>query len=487
LHNPNSIKNKTIAGVFWNFTDIFLRRGLNGLTTIILAWLLAPSEFGLIAMIAVFLAVADALVEGGFKQALIRKNKFEDIYYSSAWLAQGTMAVVVYITLYLVAPAIAQFYGEPILELMVRVVGITVIINSLYIVQSAALTREMAFKQQLKVSLPASVISGIVAVTLAYFQYGVWALITQTIVMSMCNCLFYWKLRIWRASFRFSLKACVDLLRFGSFLLLERLTQIPFRYMYVVVIAKMFSAPVAGLYYLAEKLREIAISQLVSSIETVTYPALVQLQGDGVSLKGAYRNILSVTTFVVFPSFIFLAALADPLFSLILPEKWSEVIPLIQLISLASVLVPLHSMNLNILKVKGRSDLVFYIGLVKKGIAILILLVSFSYGVTGILIGQVINSIIGYLPNSIYAKKLLDYSPSEQMTDFLPTLLLASIIGVIVWWGQNKLEWHSLSELLILGGLGVVVYIWASWRMKLKGLELAANIFKDKVWPKKFQ
>lgn len=460
---------------------MFLRRGVNGLTTLILAWLLTPSEFGLIAMIAIFLALAEALVEGGFKQALIRKNKLEDIYYSSAWLAQCFLAGVVYIMLYLAAPTIAEFYGEPRLELIVRVVGVAVIINSSYIVQTAALSREMAFKQQLKISLPASVISGVVAITLAYFGYGVWALVIQTIVMSLCNCVLYWRLRMWRASFRFRLTACVELFRFGGFLLMERLTQIPIRHMYVVVIAKLFSAPVAGLYFLAEKLRELAISQLVSSIETVTYPALAQLQDDSLRLKGAYRNILSVTTFIVFPSFILLAALAEPLFSLILPENWNDAIPLIQLISLASVLVPLHSMNLNILKVRGRSDLVFYIGLIKKGTAVSILLFSYRYGVTGILIGQVINSVIGYLPNSIYSKKLIDYSPSEQMSDLLPTLLLASVIGILVWWGQNEIELSSLSKLFVLGGAGLMAYLWGCRLMKVKGFELVISIFHEKM------
>lgn len=447
-----------------------LRRGVSTLTTLALAWFLTPEDFGLLAMMTVFLAFADVLVDAGFSQALIRKESVTQRELSTAFFANISIAVLAYLLLFFCASYIALFYEQPELEPLIQVAGVAIFFNALAVVQQAILSRALKFKLQLQVTLPAAAVSGVIAIVCAYSGLGVWALIVQVVSQSLLTALLYWRLQLWSPSLEFGRNEFRELFAFGGYLLLAQMMNVPFKNMYVIVIAKVYVSAIAGLYFFAEKIRDLILNQLVNSVQKVTYPALSQVQSDSVKLKRGYRQVISVTTFVVFPVLILLAALVNNLFTLLLPATWFAAVPYLQLMCLAGLMNPLNAINLNILKVKGRSDLVFYLGMYKKTTAILIFIITYQYGITVIIVGQIVNSVLGYIPNSYYSKRLINYSVREQLADFIPTLLLAGIVGFCTRLIQSALNWPVLVELLVLGSGAGLIYLISAWLLNLSGL-----------------
>ena len=266
---------------------------------------------------------------------------------------------------------------------------------------------------------------------------------------------------------------------FGSKLFLSGLLDTVFINIYVVVIAKIFSAAVAGHYFFAEKIKTLVINQIVRSISTVTYPALATLQHDNVILKAGYRKIIQITTFLLFPAMALMAALAEPLFHALLPDQWLPAVPYLQLMCIAGLMYPLHAINLNILKVKGRSDLFLYLEIVKKVSIVLILFVSVRYGVIGILIGQIFSSVLAYLPNSYFSNKLIGYSVREQIGDFLPCMVLSGAVAGGVYVAVSVSTLPALVELLLFGTLAGLVYLLVSYLLKLKAFKLTEQLMKE--------
>jgi len=476
-----SLAKKTTVGVVWNFAEQFARRGINVVVTLILAYFLAPEDYGLVAMMAVFLALGSTLMESGFKQALIRLKEAKQVDFDTAFYANITLGVVSCVVLFVAAPYIADFYEEPRLIELVRVASLAVIINSFQVVQVATLSRELNFKAQLKANLPAVVISSIVAIVLAYMEYGVWALVMQMLVSAVLVTLFLWLQGFWRPTRSFSVVSLRNMYHFGYKLFLSGVLDTIFRNLYVIIIAKIFSASVAGLYFFAEKIKELMISQLVASVQTVTYPALAAMQDDNERLKQGYKKVIGVTTFLLFPAMLFLAALAEPLFEFLLPQKWWNAVIYLQLMTIAGLMYPLHAINLNILKVKGRSDLFLYLEIVKKILVVVILSVSIGFGIIGILVGQIIGSFLAYVPNSYYSARLIDYGIKEQIADFAPVILLSGGVALVVYALQLWAQWSSWIELVVFGGVAALLYLLGAHMLKLQAYEMAKELVMKKM------
>ncbi|MBE0508068.1 MAG: lipopolysaccharide biosynthesis protein [Marinospirillum sp.] len=479
-----SLTAKTTIGILWNFSEQLLRRGVGLVTTLLLAYFLAPEAYGLVAMMAVFIAIATSLMDSGFRQALIRLKEATDLDLSTAFYANLTLGLFAYTALYFAAPLIATFYEEQRLVLLIRVTGLVVLVNAFQVVQIALFHRQMNFKAQLKASFPAALASAVVAVLLAYKGAGVWALVAQMITAALITVILLWLMSEWRPKWCFSKSSLKSMYNFGYKLFLSGFLDIVFKNLYVVVIAKLFSASVAGLYFFAEKMRELILSQLVGAIQNVTYPALASVQDDNVRLKAGYRKVIAVTTFLLFPALMLLAALAEPLFQFLLPEKWWGAAPYLQLLCISGLLYPLHAINLNILKVKGRSDLFLYLEILKKIMVVAVIFVSYRYGVIGILIGQIVTSVLAYLPNSYFAARLINYPAREQIKDFVPGLLLSMLLGGLVYTAVQILDWPAFTLLALLGTSGLVAYLLGAHLMKLQAYTLAREMIQTKLKPK---
>lgn len=481
--NPHTIlRRKTITGIIWNFLQQLLRSGIQIVTTLLLAWFLVPEDFGLMAMISVFFAIANSLMDSGFSQALIRKKEVNQTDYSTAFYTNLMLGILAYVLLFISAPLIAGFYLEPRLEVLVRVVGLVVIINSFQMVQVADLTRRLNFKVQFSVTLPAALISGIIAISMAVIGFGIWSLIAQMLASALASTALYWFVNKWRPGKYFSVKSLREMFGFGSKLFLSGLIDTVFNNIYVIVIGKFFSAGILGYYYFAQQIQILAVSQLTTAVQTVSYPALATLQDDNITLKAFYRKIIQVVTYIVFPCMIALAVLAEPLFHLLLKEDWLPAVPYLQLLCIAGLLYPLHAINLNILKVKGRSDLFLYLEIIKLIMNVIVLLFSIQYGIFGILIGQIILSVLAYFPNSYFSIKLIDYSAPEQLRDFIPTLLVATAMGFLMYVLGLVMPLDGFVYLLVVGLSGLTFYVVLNYLLKIQAQQMLFQIINMKYF-----
>jgi len=427
--SSQNLQSQTASGVFWTFLEQLGRRGIGILVTIFLARFLTPDDYGLIAMVSVFFAFANALMDVGFRQALIRKQNATQIDYNTMFYSNLVLGFLAYGLLFFFAPAIASFYKEPRLILLVRIVGVVVLINALQFVQVVDLTRKLDFKTQFKVTIPAGIISGLSAVLLAIGGAGVWSLVAQMILSPLIITFSLWMISTWRPTFEFSISSFRELFGFGSKLFLSGVLDILFRNIYVIIIAKLFNATLTGYYFFATKVRDIILEQFSSSIQRVTFPALASVQNDDLRLKNGFRKVIQATTYLIFPAMVFLAVMARPLFELLLNPKWLPAILYLQLLCMEGLMYPLHVVNLNILQVKGRSDLFLYLEVVKKIMIASVLLVSSRYGIVAILIGQIVTSLLAYIPNSYFSARLIGYTVKEQVKDVSPSLLASVIAG----------------------------------------------------------
>lgn len=460
---------KTATGVFWNFLELTGRQGINVLVTLLLARFLTPGDFGLVAMLSVFFAIANALMDAGFRQALIRKKDATPVDYSTMFYTNLALGLLSYGLLFISSPSIASFYKEPRLILLTRIVGVVVLINSFQFVQIVDLTRRLDFKTQFKVTVPAGVISGIVAVVMATKGFGVWSLVAQMLISPLLITISLWTINSWRPSLAFSLTSFREMFSFGSKLFLSGVLDIVFRNVYVIVIGKLFAATVAGWYFFTTKVIEIVVGQLSGSIQKATYPALASIQDDDARLKNAYRKVIKATVYVVFPTMTFLAALAEPLFRLLLNPRWLPAVPYLQLLCVSALVYPLHVVNLNILQVKGRSDLFLYLEILKKAIIVVVILISVRFGIYGLLLGQIATSFFAYIPNSYFSARLINYPAKEQLMDVLPTLGIALLSGAVMF--LIGLLPDSNASLLIFFSqviVGGVSYILLSLVIKLE-------------------
>jgi O-antigen/teichoic acid export membrane protein len=482
MNSHTILREKTTTGVIWSFLQQLLRNGIQVITTLILAWFLVPEDFGLMAMIAVFFTIANSLMDSGFTQALIRKKDVSQTDYSTAFYTNILLGVLAYALLFISAPWIANFYLEPRLIALVRVVGLVVIINSFQMVQVADLTRRLDFKVQFNVTLPSALLSGVIAISMAVMGFGVWSLVAQMLVLALASTALYWVANKWRPSREFSVESLRGMFGFGSKLLISGLINTVYTNLYVIVIGKFFSATEVGYYYFAFQIESLLVSQLTGAIHDVSYPSLATLQDDNITLKSFYRKIIQMVSFIVFPCMIALAVMAEPLFHLLLKADWWPAVPYLQLLCVVGLFYPLHVINLNILKVKGRSDLFLYLEIIKVIINVIILFICIPYGIFAILLGQIGLSVIAFIPNTYFSIKLIDYSVLEQLRDLIPPLLVATAMGFFMYVQGLIMPFNGFVYLLVVGFSGFMFYMILNYLLKIPGQRMLHQIIKEKYF-----
>ncbi|WP_417522034.1 lipopolysaccharide biosynthesis protein [Marinobacter sp.] len=457
------------VGVLWNLASMFLTRGASTIFMLFLARMLAPEAFGLVAMAAVVFELANAFINSGLGAALIRSKEVSDADLNTVFYTNLGLSLAAYAAIYAGAPYIAAFYSQPELTALVQVMGLVVFINAAKIVQSAVLSRMMDFKTQMKANTLATVVSGILAVTAGYQGWGVWSLVVQMLSQAAVSAVILWVAGNWKPSWQFSIGSFTRLFAFGRNLLAEGLLDIAFQNSYILVIGRFFSAELVGLYYLAKKISNLIANQLTQAVQQVSFPALASLQDDNAALKYKYRQIMQLMMFLVAPAMMIVAALSPALFGVILDEKWQDVVPYLQLLCIVGMIFPMHAMNINLLKVKGRSDLVLKIGLLKKTVNITLLFLAIPYGVFGIVLSQIIASFLSLLPNTYFSEKLLGYSLSMQIKDVVKPISASVLSGAFAWWLTVELQTYPLLIVFFSGLSGVALYLISCSLMRVEG------------------
>lgn len=428
-----SLKGKTIHGVIWSLIDNVSSSGVIFFVGIILARLLTPEEYGVMAMVSIFIAISNSIIDSGFSSALIRKVKVKPIEYNTVFYFNLLISLLLYICLFFISPFIALFFREPILCEVMRVIGLILIINALSIIPYTIFVREINFKTQTIISLIASVGSGVIGVWMAFSGQGVWSLVGQQLGRQCLNTLFLWFFCHWKPTVSFSMTAFKEMFGFGSKLLLSGLLDTIYKDIYYIVIGRCFSSSILGQYTRAKQFSMVFSTNLTTVVQRVSFPVLSSIQDDSIRLREAYRKVIKSTMLVSFTCMLGLAAIAKPLLILLISDKWLPAVYFLQIVCFSNMLYPLHAINLNILKVKGRSDVFLKLEVIKKVLAIFPILVGVYLGIEMMLWGSVIISVISYFLNAYYSASLINYSVYEQLKDIFPSFIVSLGVGFLMW------------------------------------------------------
>ena len=463
---PESLKHKTVKGVGWSFIDNLSSSGITFLVGLVLARLLTPSEYGIMAILTIFIAVSNSIVDSGFSNALIRKTDAKQVDYNTVFLFNLVVSGLLYVVLFFAAPSISVFFKEPLLVEVMRVIGWVLVINALAIIPRTLFVKEVNFKTQTKVSLIASISSGVVGISMALAGMGVWSLVGQQLSRQLLNTLFLWIYCKWRPVWEFSIQSFKELFGFGSKLLLSGLLDTVFKEIYSLVIGRCYTSAQLGQYTRANQFNQIFSSNLTTVIQRVSYPVLSSIQDEPERLREAYRKVIKSTMLISFACMLGLAAVAKPLIILLIGEKWLPAVGFLQIICFSGMLYPLHAINLNILQVKGRSDLFLKLEIIKKIIAVGPLVLGVLFSIEYMLWGSVCTSFIAYFLNSYYSANLINYPTKEQIKDILPTFLVSFVTATAMW----SLTLLHLSNCLLLPLqclLGIILAVLIYERLQL--------------------
>lgn len=475
----SSLKDKTIKGVIWSAVDRFSAQGIQFVFSILIARLLVPEDYGVIAMLGIFLGVSNSFIDSGFGTALIRKINRTETDFSTVFYFNIVVAILFYLALFFAAPAIADFYNTPLLVPVTRIVSLTLPIGALSGIHSAKLSIAIDFKSRAKISVVSTILTGSVGLWMAYAGYGVWALVVQTVFSSVIRTIMLWVIVKWHPLLVFSLKSFKELFTFGSKLLASGLLDTIYNNIYPLVIGKFFSPAVLGVYGKAKALADYPSSNITSVLQSVTFPVLSSIQNEEDRLADSYKRFLKISAFVIFPLMTGLAAVADPFIRIILTDKWENTIYLLQIICFAMMWYPIHAINLNILQVKGRSDYFLKLEIIKKVQGVIILCITVPMGIVAMCYGQVISSLISLIWNTYYTKKLIGYGCWAQMRDLLPILIHSLVMCAFVLLIVNHMT--TLWLKLIIGVLsGIIYYFAGAYIMRFPELDEILVILKIK-------
>ena len=456
-----------INNFIWKLLERFGTQGLQFIIQIILARLLLPSDYGILALVLIFITIANVFVQSGLSTSLIQKKVVDQVDYSSVLYISLGIAGILYCLLYFTAPLIGVFYDNDSLVLVLRVLALTLFPGAFNSIQNAIVSRTMQFKRLFYSSVGAGIVSGIVGIYLAYHDFGIWALVFQQLSNQVMITLILWFTVRWRPSFTFSLERVKTLYSFGWKLLVSSLIATVYQDLRSLIIGKVYSPAMLGYYNRGKQFPQLVISNINGSIQSVMLPALASHQDDPVRVKAMMRRAIVTSSFIVFPMMVGLAVIAEPLVILLLTEKWLPAVPFLQIFCFTNALMPIHTANLQAVNAMGRSDIFLKLEIIKKIYGLIILAVSLPFGVYVLALSGILSSVISSFVNAYPNKDLLNYGYGEQISDVLPSLLLSIVMGGSIY----LLHFLSLSPLvtMLLQILaGVIIYPSLAYLFKLE-------------------
>ena len=459
-----TLKQKALSGVVWTFTDIFLVKGLSFVAMLFLARWLGPKEFGLIGMIAVFIGIGTSLIDSGLSSSIIRTKNGNDSDFSTVFYMNIGMSILVYMLLFFIAPYIADFYQQDILINVIRVYCLSFIISAFSAVQLAILNKTMQFKRLMILNIPSTIIGVIVGLSMGYYNYGVWSIVAMYLTSQFVLSQLLWINSSWRPNLTFSNEKLKQHYRFGYKLLLAGLLEQVFNNIYNILIGKFFPVQTLGYYERAKQFNEYPSLAITSVVGKVSYPMLSKMQDDRTKLSFVYKKMIRLTFFISAPVMMIAAAIALPLFDLILGEEWVAAVPIFQILCISSMFYPIHAFNINIFKVFGRSDLFLKLEIIKKTILIFAIFIGFQFGIFGLVWSSVITSILSLFINTHFTSKFIDYKQTRQLLDLLPILLVSVLMFFIIYIFSSFFSHYSSIKLITFSVLiGILLYIIASY------------------------
>ena len=474
-------KNKSqpvISNFLWRFAERCGAQGVSFVVSIVLARLLVPEDYGLIALVTVFTSILQVFVDSGLGTALIQKENADDIDFSTVFYFNIIFCCILYVLLFFCAPWISEFYGKPELTLIIRVLGLTLVISGMKNIQQAFISRNMMFKRFFYATLVGTIMAAIIGIIMAYSGFGVWALVMQGLVNASIDTLILWITVKWYPKKVFSFARLKVLFSFGWKLLCSRLLETVYQDIRQLIIGKFYSSADLGFYNRGKQFPNLIIVNINTSIDSVLLPVMAKEQNDAETLKRMMSRSIKTSTYIIMPMMVGLAACGESLIRLLLTEKWLECVPYMTVFCLYYALQPIHTANLNAIKAMGRSDIFLKLEIIKKIVGLVLLVATMKYGVMAMAYSLLVSGILGQIINAWPNSKLLNYNYFEQVKDILPSVLLSAFMGVCVF-AMNALNLSSAVVLLMQVIAGVVIYAGGSILFKVETFTYMLGIVKQ--------
>lgn len=482
----NSLKSKVITSLIWKLLERSGTLGIQFIVLIILARLLSPEDYGMISLASIFIFIANVFIQGGFTTSLIQKKSADESDFSSVFYISLMVSILMYGILYFLAPMISDLLNYPHFKSIIRVLAVTLFFGAFNTIQSVLIARNMQFKKLFFSSLGAIFVSGLLGIALAYYGYGVWALVVQQITNQLLITLILWLTVKWRPKFVFSLIKLQDLFSFGWKLLISELIDTIYLHIRSLIIGLIFSPTMLGYYNKGKQFPSFIVTNINGSIQSVMLPVLSSQQENKKKIKAMVRRSIVTSSFIVFPMMVGLAIISETLIKVLLTDKWLPAVPFLVIYCASYALWPLNTANLQAINALGRSDIFLKLEILKKVISIIILIITLFYNAYTIALGALLSGIISSFINAYPNKRLLDYSYREQIKDVVPSILNSLAMGAIVY-SLKLLTLLDIHILLLQIFIGFISYITFAKIFKLECYIYLVDISKDIIKVMKFR
>lgn len=455
----DDLKTKTAKGVGWGFADNILGLGITAAANIILARILSPADFGIIGMTAIFMTLSTSLVDSGFTGALTRKKDAVKADFDTVFYFNLAVSCLLYAVLFFCSPFIARFFREPILVPVIRILGISLIINAFGIVQKIILVRRIDFRTQAWISLVSSFAAAVAAVAMAFYGFGVWSLVVLQVGKLAVNTILLWSVSKWHPGLCFSRKSFRDMFSFGGRLLITSIISTIWSEMYSFIIGKMYSSSVLGQYSRADKVKNMVTSNVSSVMQKVSYPVLASIQDEGERQINVYRKVLKTTVLISFTAVFGVWAVAGPFILTVFGDQWLPAVGYLRIMCFSGLFLPLMMCSANVINADGRSDITLVLEILKTVMGLIPIVFGIIFSVEALLWSMVGVSFILFVVHAAYVSKVIHYSVGRQLADILPTLCVSIVMALIVN-AMNMLaipQWLLLLLQICAGGTIVVL------------------------------
>lgn len=475
----NSLKKLIFSGVFWKFAERIIAQGVSFAVSVVLARMLLPSDYGTVALVLVFINIANVFVTSGFSTALVRKKDANDIDFSTNFYCSLIISIIIYFLLYILAPSISKFYNMNSLTIIVRVFALRIPLSSYSAIQHAYVERHMIFKKYFFSTIIGTIISGFVGIFMAYHGYGVWALIAQYFTNTIVDICVLFITIPWKPNLKFSIESAIEMMSYGWKILVADLSGTFFDQLRSLLVGKVYTSADLAFYNKGSQLPSLITTNISSSIMTVLFPAIANISDNILRVKELTRKSVKLLSYTMFPMLFGLAALSKCLVIVLFTEKWIEAVPFVQILSISAALSIIGGVSLQSLKAIGRSDLILKLEVIKKPIYLLLLIIGIKINVIFVALTMLLYTLYGNFMNASFLSKNIDYSIKYQLLDMFPSMFIASVMGIIILILSAILPstWISLLFMFVIG---VLSYIALSIIFKFEEFNIILNLLKRK-------
>lgn len=484
MASKKSERNKILGGMAWKLGERLSSQGVSFVVSIILARLLTPAEYGIIAMMNIFIVLANVFVVSGFNTSLIQKKDADELDFSTIYYCTLVMSIMMYVVIFFAAPLMASYYNMPEMTILTRVFALSLIIQSYQTIQQAYVARHMQFKLNFKATLIGTIMSGVIGVVMAYAGYGVWALVAQHISSIVINTLVLRFLVEWRPKLMFSWERAKGLMSYGSKIMGSTLVNTLYKEARQLLIGLYYTPADLALYNRGSHMPHLVTTNLDNTLRSVLFPAMSNHSNDLPRVKQMLKRAIANTAYITYFCLTLLAVVSEPLIRVLLTDKWIECVPYMQILCITFMLQTVSVSNVQALKAIGKSNEVLKLELIKKPVFLLVIFAALPFGVKAIVWTSPVNALYALWTNMGPTRRYLNYSMKEQLKDLFPGILLAASMALVTW-PTTLLPWNDFLIIGIQVIVAIISYMVFSVIFKVEAYYYCRNMLLDLIKRKK--